>query len=175
VVDDDPGVRRLLQDALVVHEFEVETADSGTEAVEQASTVKPDLVLLDLGLPDVYGLELLEHLREMAAAPIMVLSAHHDEGTKVAALELGAQDYVTKPFGLAELVARIRVRLRLRAGAGHGDAIFRVKDLAVDLQRRRVHVAGREARLTAKEFDLLKALIHADGQVLTVQQLLHQV
>jgi two-component system KDP operon response regulator KdpE len=173
VVDDDPGVRNLLEDGLTGYDFQVESVKTGRQALQRVRAQRPDLVVLDLRLPDVDGLEVLERLRDKQAAPVIVLSGRHDERTTVTAFELGAEDFVAKPFWLGELAARIRVRLR--AAAPRGDGVFRMKDLAVDLEGRRVQVAGRDVALAPREFGLLKALIQAEGRVLTSTQLLQQV
>jgi two-component system KDP operon response regulator KdpE len=173
-VDDDPGVRRLLRDCLTGCDFGVETVARGQKVVDLVGTEHPDLVLLDPGAPDLDGLEAIRRLRDEGEAPVVVLSARDDEAAKVAALEAGADDYITKPFGLRELVARVRVRLRLRPGsAQHG--IFRTEDLEVDFQRHRVLLAGREVRLGPKEFRLLRVLIEVGGRTLTERELLRRV
>jgi two-component system, OmpR family, KDP operon response regulator KdpE len=154
----------------------VVSATSGAEALAAYTARRPDLVLLDLGLPDVDGLELVERIRAHAATPIVVLSARGAERDKVRALDLGADDYLTKPFGVEELLARIRVALRHAARPTSGSApVFRCGDLAVDLERRQVTVGGQEVKLTPTEYALLRAFITHPDKVLTRRMLLQEV
>ncbi len=176
VVDDEPAILRAVHTNLARHEFEVETAESGRQALEAIERFRPDLVLLDLGLPDMDGLDVIREIRGRASTPIIVLSARGAERDKVEALDLGADDYLTKPFGADELLARVRVALRHAAGALHGSApVFRTGDLEVDLEQRRVTVAGQHVHLTPTEYDVLKALIAHPNKVLTDRMLLQQV
>src|SRR5207248_7566759 len=146
------------------------------DALDASTRVRPDLVLLDLGLPDMVGLEVIRAIRARGSTPIVVLSARGAERDKVAALDLGADDYLTKPFGVDELLARIRVALRHAARPASGNAaVFRTGDLEVDLERRRVTVGGREVHLTPTEYELLKALITHPNKVLTDRMLLRWV
>jgi two-component system KDP operon response regulator KdpE len=173
VVDDEPAILRAVRTNLVRHDFRIVTAETGQEALERLATAHPDLILLDLGLPDMDGVEVIRQVRERAATPIIVLSARGAERDKVRALDLGADDYLTKPFGVDELLARIRVALRhvARLG-GQRDAVFRVGSLEVDLERRRVTVAGGEIHLTPTEYELLKVFVSNPNKVLTTRMLL---
>jgi len=168
VVDDEPGILRAVQTNLGRHEYRVETAATGREALESYNRVRPDVVLLDLGLPDMDGLEVLRAIRERSSTPVVVLSAREAERDKVAALDLGADDYLTKPFGVNELLARIRVALRHAARPSTGtDPIIKLGELEVDLGRRRVAVMGSEVHLTPTEWDLVKLFASYPDKVLT--------
>jgi two-component system KDP operon response regulator KdpE len=168
VVDDEPGIIKAVQTNLGRHDFRVEVARSGTEALVEYARVRPDLVLLDLGLPDMDGLDVIRTIRERASTPIVVLSAREMERDKVAALDLGADDYLTKPFGVNELLARVRVALRHAAHPSSGsEPIITFGALEVDLQRRRVSSSAVEVHLTPTEWDLLKLLISHPDRVLT--------
>ena len=176
VVDDEPEILRALRTNLAAHGYEVLSATTGAEAQAAYAARHPDLLLLDLGLPDVDGLELVEHIRAHAATPIVVLSARGAERDKVRALDLGADDYLTKPFGMDELLARVRVALRHAAHPTSGSApVFRCGDLAVDLERRQVTVSGHEVKLTPTEYALLRAFITHPDKVLTRRMLLQAV
>ena len=176
VVDDEPAILRMVRSNLTHQGFRVDTAETGAEALAAYDRLHPDLVLLDLGLPDVDGEEIIGSIRARSSTPIIVLSARETERAKVAALDLGADDYLTKPFGLEELMARIRVVLRRLARPSSGtDAIFRTGALAVDLEHRRVTVDGREAHLTPTEYEMLKAFVAHPNKVLTDRMLLQQV
>jgi two-component system KDP operon response regulator KdpE len=177
VIEDDPQIRRFLRTGLGSHGFEVHEADSGRAGLTAAENRKPDLVILDLGLPDLDGVEVVKSLRQWTAVPILVLSARLTEGDKIAALDAGADDYLTKPFGLGELLARLRVALRHanQAGRPDRDGLFSVADLKVDLAHRRVHVGGREVHLTPIEYRLLAVLVRYAGKVMTHGQLLKEV
>jgi two-component system, OmpR family, KDP operon response regulator KdpE len=168
VVDDEPAILRAVQTNLARHDFRVETATNGQEALETYARMRPDLLLLDLGLPDMDGLEVIRAIRARASTPIVVLSAREAEQDKVAALDLGADDYLTKPFGVNELLARVRVALRHAAHPAAGsDAVTRFSDLEVDLERRQVRSAGAEVHLTPTEWDLLKLFTSHPDKVLT--------
>jgi two-component system KDP operon response regulator KdpE len=168
VVDDEPGILRAVQTNLGRHEFHVETASTGQEALEVYARVCPELMLLDLGLPDMDGLDIIRSIRKRASTPIVVLSAREAERDKVSALNLGADDYLTKPFGINELLARVRVALRHAAHPqGGAEAVLRFDGLEVDLERRRVSAGGREVRLTPTEWDLLKLFTTYPDKVLT--------
>ncbi len=175
VVDDEPQIRRFLRVSLVAQGYHIAEAAAGEEALAKAAAERPDLVVLDLGLPDVDGQEVIRRLREWSAVPIIVLSVRERESEKVRALDNGADDYITKPFGMDELMARIRAALRHRVQAEAGEPVFRSGDLTVDLGRRVVSVAGRELKLTPKEYDLLRVLVTHAGRVVTHQQLLRAV
>jgi two-component system KDP operon response regulator KdpE len=175
VVDDEPPIRKLLRTGLGAQGYEVLDAPSGKTALELLAR-KPDLVILDLGLPDIDGLELLRRIRDLQGSlPIVVLSSRGDEAGKVAALDLGADDYVTKPFGMDELLARMRAALRHQLQAHGEQPIFRVGDLSVDLVRRIVRKADKEVKLSPKEYDLLRLLVQHAGKVLTHKFLLREL
>ena len=175
VVDDEPAIRRLLRNTLSVQDFRVFEAATGTEALESARRDKPDLVILDLGLPDLDGMEIIRTLRATSPVPIVVLSSRGDEKGKVTALDLGADDYVTKPFGVDELMARIRAALRHRLQEQGSAPMFRSGDLTVDLVHRRVGRDGREVRLSPKEYEILRQFVMHAGKVLTHRHLLREV
>ena len=175
VVDDEPPIRKLLRTGLGAQGYEVLDAPSGKAALELLAK-KPDLVILDLGLPDIDGLELLRRIRKLQGSlPIVVLSSRGDEAGKVAALDLGADDYVTKPFGMDELLARMRAALRHQLQVHGEQPIFRVGDLRVDLVRRIVRKADKEVKLSPKEYDLLRLLVQHAGKVLTHKYLLREL
>jgi len=174
VVDDEPAIRRLLRVALSAHGYTVFEADNGQAALSSAVSDHPDLVILDLGLPDLDGIEVTRLLREWTHIPIVILSVRGQESEKVTALDAGADDYVTKPFGMGELLARMRVALR-RAGQTSVGPAFSSGDLAVDLARRAVTMAGHEVQLTPTEYDLLRVLVTNADKVLTHRQLLREV
>jgi two-component system KDP operon response regulator KdpE len=167
VVDDEPPIRKLLRMGLTAQGYEVLDAPNGKTALELLDE-KPNLVILDLGLPDIDGLELLRRIRHrQEGLPVVVLSSRGDEAGKVAALDLGADDYVTKPFGMDELLARMRAALRHQLQV-HGERpVFHVDELSVDLVRRIVKVGDKEAKLSPKEYDLLRLLVQHAGKVLT--------
>ncbi len=176
IVDDEPAIRRVVATNLGHHGFHVATASTGQEALQAYWRLRPDVVLLDLGLPDLDGLEIVRTIRSQASTPIVVLSARDAERDKVAALDLGADDYLTKPFGVDELLARVRVALRHAARPDQGvAAVIRTGDVEVDLEHRRVRVAGREVHLTPTEYELLKRFLAHPDKVLTDRMLLHQV
>jgi two-component system KDP operon response regulator KdpE len=175
IVDDEPPIRKLLRMGLGTQGYEVIDAPNGKVALE-AMVNKPDLVILDLGLPDMQGMDLLRRIRvQNEGVPILVLSSRGDEAAKVAALDFGADDYVTKPFGMDELLARIRAALRHQLQV-HGERpIFRIGDLAVDLVRRVVKVGDKEVKLSPKEYELLRVLVQHAGKVLTHKFLLREL
>jgi two-component system, OmpR family, KDP operon response regulator KdpE len=176
VVDDEPPIRKLLDVGLSSQGFLVHGAPNGKTAMQIAASEAPDLVLLDLGLPDMAGHDVLAHWRaEGANFPIIVLSSRTDEAGIVKSLELGADDYVTKPFGMNELVARIRVALRHRLQTQGENPLFHVGDLTVDLVKRIVKVKGEEVKLTPKEYDILRLLVQHSGKVLTHRFILDKV
>ena len=176
IVDDDRPIRRFLRAGLESEGHTLLEAATGQEAITQAATRAPDLILLDLGLPDLDGLEVLKRIREWSAMPIIVLTARGQEGDKIRALDSGADDYVTKPFAMGELRARIRAALRHRARTAGGESeAVESGDLVVDLARRRVTVGGEEVRLTPIEYRLLVMLARHAGRVLTHETLLREV
>jgi two-component system, OmpR family, KDP operon response regulator KdpE len=175
VIDDEPPIRKLLRMGLSAEGYQVIEAPSGKAALEQIPQ-KPDLIILDLGLPDMQGLDLLRTMRERnEGVPIVVLSSRADETAKVQALDFGADDYVTKPFGMNELLARIRAAMRHQLQS-HGERpIFRVGDLAVDLVRRIVKMRDQDVKLSPKEYDLLRLFVQHAGKVLTHNFLLKEL
>ena len=177
VVDDEAQIRRFLRIALEAHGFAVVEAATGTEGVARCATEAPDLVILDLGLPDIDGKEVVARVREWSEVPILVLSVRQSEAEKVATLDAGANDYVVKPFGIAEFLARVRALLRHAGGeaGGHEPATISVGDLVVDLARHEVTLAGEPVKLTRKEFELLRLLAQNSGRILTHGQLLREV
>jgi two-component system KDP operon response regulator KdpE len=177
LVEDELQIRRFLRATLVGHGYRLFEATSGADGLVEVASRQPDVVIVDLGLPDMDGLEVIRRLREWTTVPVIVLSARGQERDKVTALDAGADDYVSKPFGADELLARIRVALRHTAGAPHedADATFKVGDLQVDQLRRHVTVRGTEVRLTPIEYKLLTTLVRHAGKVVTHQQLLREV
>jgi two-component system KDP operon response regulator KdpE len=176
VVDDEPAIRRFLRTSLTAQGYQIIEADTAKAALESMRRNVPDVLVLDLGLPDRDGFEVIQELRGAGSAlPIIVLSSRADEAGKVRALDLGADDYVTKPFGVDELLARIRAALRHRLQQQGEHPIFRVRDLAVDLVRRIVTVKDAEVKLTPREYDLLRILVAHAGKVLTHKFILREV
>ena len=179
VVEDDPPIQRFLRTSLGEHGFEVVEADKGEQALYLARNQPADLVVLDLGLPDIDGIEIIRKLREWSQVPVVVVSARGQEKEKVAALDAGADDYITKPFGVGELLARIRVALRhatrVPGPDGEESALFQVGDLRVDLAARRVRVGDKDVHLTPIEYKLFTTLVRYAGKVLTHQFLLKEV
>jgi two-component system, OmpR family, KDP operon response regulator KdpE len=175
VIDDEPPIRKLLRMGLSTQGYEILEAPNGTAALELL-VEKPGLIILDLGLPDMQGLDLLRTIRSRSeGVPIVVLSSRGDEAGKVQALDLGADDYITKPFGMDELLARMRAAVRHQLQS-HGERpIFRAGDLSVDLVRRIVSVGGRQVKLSPKEYDLLRVLVQHAGKVLTHKFLLGEL
>jgi len=176
VVDDEPAIRRFLRTSLGAQGYQVDEAADGQAALELLRRIPPDVLVLDLGLPDLDGFELLRRLRAGGSAlPVIVLSSRADEKGKVEALDLGADDYVTKPFGIDELLARIRAALRHRLQQQGEKPVFRSGDLSVDLVRRIVTVRGEEIKLSPREYDLLRLLVAHAGKVLTHNFLLREL
>ena len=176
VVDDEPQIRKFLRISLAAHGYEVVEASSGEAAVANAALEKVDLVVLDLGLPDIDGHTVIERIREWSQMPIIVLSVRAGDTEKVRALDGGAEDYLTKPFSIAELMARIRAALRKRSAATQAcESIFTHAGLAVDLGRRRITVDGAEVKLSRKEYGILRLLVANPGRVLTHQQILREI
>ncbi len=174
VVDDEPAIRRFLRTSLTAHGYTVYEAANGQEAVSGVTAHRPDLLILDLGLPDLDGFQVTRLLREWSQIPIIILSVREHEADKIAALDAGADDYLTKPFGLGELLARMRVVLR-RQTPGKSEPVLQVGELHIDLARRLVSVGAQEIQLTPTEYDLLRTLAIHMGKVLTHHQLLRQV
>ena len=176
LVDDEPAIVRAVRPILTHHGFQVEVVATAAEALAAHATRPPDAVLLDLGLPDLDGLEVIRRIRAQGDTPVIVLSVRGAERDKVAALDLGADDFLTKPFGADELVARVRVALRHAARPRSGAAaVVHVGDLEIDMELRRVTVGGQEVHLTPTEYDLLKALAQHPNKVLTSRMLLQRV
>jgi len=176
VVDDEPPIRRLLRTSLGAQGYRILEAGTGQGALALLAHETPEVMLLDLGLPDLDGLEVIRRVRASGMnVAIIVLSSRGDERGKVEALDLGADDYVTKPFGMAELVARIRTALRHRVQAHGTEAVFQSGDLIVDLTRRLVSVRGAEVRLSNKEWDILRLLVVNAGKVLTQRVIMQEV
>ena len=175
LIEDDPAMRRFLRAALGTHDFRLVEAGTMREGLAQAAGRNPDVILLDLGLPDGDGLDATKQLREWTVTPIIVLSARGQEHDKIAALDAGADDYLTKPFSVGELLARIRVALRHRAAGDEAPAIFVAGALKVDLGRRTVTVGEEDVHLTPTEYKLLAVLVKHAGKVLTHRQLLLEV
>ncbi len=175
VVDDEPQIRRFLRSALTTNGYEIIEAASGAAGLQLAAAEAPDVILLDLGLPDMDGLAVIRTLREGSEVPIIVLSVRARERDKIAALDLGADDYVTKPFGIGELLARLRAALRHRLRQAGEPPLFVAGELCVDLVRRLVRRGAEPVHLTPKEYDLLRLLVQHAGKVLTHRQLLQAV
>jgi len=174
IIDDEPQMRRLLQVALTAHGYEIREAETGRAGIDQTAVFHPDLIVLDLSLPDLDGIEVIKQLREWTQTPVIILSVREQEGDKIAALDAGADDYVTKPFSMGELLARIRTALRHAAGAGD-EPVLTFGGLVIDLTRRYVAVDGREVKLTPTEYELLRILAVNAGKVLTHRQLMRTV
>jgi two-component system KDP operon response regulator KdpE len=174
IVDDEPAIRRFLTTALEGGEFSLYQAADGRAALAAAVAVKPDVILLDLGLPDMDGVEIIGRIRQWSQVPIIVLSVRDRETDKVRALDSGADDYLTKPFGMGELLARIRATLR-RSLPQNPEPVCKINELEVDLARRRVALRGEEISLTPTEYDLLRLFVTNAGKVLTHRQILTQI
>jgi two-component system KDP operon response regulator KdpE len=174
IVDDEPEIRRFLRASLKAHRHEIFEADSGSQTLTAVKEIRPDLIILDLGLPDMDGVEVTRRVREWSQVPIIILSVRNREPDKIEALNAGADDYLTKPFGMGELMARMRVVMRRVANVGSGP-IYTAGELQVDVSRRQVTVGGREVALTPTEFELLNVLIQNAGKVLTHRQLIRKV
>ena len=175
IIEDELPIRRFLRASLTAEGYRLVEAESGEQGLRMASQQPPDLVILDLGLPDVEGHEVLRRLREWLKAPVIVLSAREQESQKVQALDNGADDYVTKPFGIAELLARMRTALRHATASGETKPVFSIGDLVVDLAARRVTLRSENVHLTPLEFKLLATLVKQAGKVLTHRYLLKEV
>lgn len=175
IVDDEPQIRRFLKASLNAHGYGVVEAEDANAAIRAATVDKPDLMVLDLGLPDLDGMDVIARVREWSTMPIIVLSVRSDESDKVEALDRGANDYITKPFGMAELMARMRAALRQVGPAGSDDPVLKTERVEIDLAKRLVSVEGQPVRLSRKEYDLLRALAAHPGKVITHQQLLRDI
>lgn len=174
IVDDEPAIRRFLRASLGAHGYSVHEASTGEEALQVVPAVHPDVIILDLGLPDIGGREITSHLREWSQTPIIILSVQGEESAKIAALDAGADDYLTKPFSAGELQARIRAALR-RVSKEESGPVFTTGNLTVDLAARRVRLGGGEVQLTPTEYTLLKVLVIHAGKILTHRQLAREV
>lgn len=174
IVDDEKQIRRFLRTGLSVHGYDVIEAESGAEALKLAPTRSPDLVVLDLQLGDMDGLDVLQRIREWSSLPVLILSVRNREIEKVKALELGADDYITKPFGIAEFIARVNALLR-RIPEATSQPVFSVGDLSIDVARRQVLLGGAEIRLSPKEYALLQYLTRHAGKVVTHEQMLKEI
>ena len=177
VIEDEPQIRRFLRTSLDAHGFDVLEAESGARGLAGAASRRPECLILDLGLPDMEGVEVIRRFREWSTVPVIVLSARSQEQEKIAALDAGADDYVTKPFGVGELLARLRVALRHAATVRNGSesTVFEAGDVRVDLSARRVTAGGRDVHLTPTEYRLLATLVRHAGKVLTQRFLLKEV
>ena len=175
IVEDDPAIRRFLRATLAAEEYQYFESVTAGDGIAQIDARRPDLLLLDLGLPDRDGLEVIRHVRETSQMPIVVLSARGQEKDKISALDLGADDYVEKPFAVGELLARIRAALRRAVATVQPGAVFRFGHIEFDMDKRAVRVAGDEVHLTPHEYKLLQVLIKHSGKVLTHRQLLNEV
>ena len=174
VIDDEPQIRRLLRVTLEANGYEVFEATTGKEGIVQAAQCRPEIILLDLGLPDLEGVEVLKRIRGWSRVPVIILSVRDRENDKIAALDAGADDFITKPFSSGELLARLRTTLR-RSQPQPAEAIFRTGDLEVDLSARLVRKKRQEVKLTPTEYALLRLLVVHAGKVLTHRQLLTEV
>jgi two-component system, OmpR family, KDP operon response regulator KdpE len=174
VVDDEEAIRRFLGVTLTSQGYETVEAASGQEAILRVSSLQPDLIILDLGLPDIDGTEVTRRLRQWTQIPIVILSVRGSENDKIAALDAGADDYLTKPFGAGELLARIRVAWRHQSHPGE-ESVFTNGELIVDLVKRIIKVSGQDVQLTPTEYDILRVLVNHAGRVLTHRQLLQEV
>lgn len=175
VIEDEASIRRFLDAALTGSGYSVVQAATGLEGIRQATDSRPDCIVLDLGLPDLDGLDVLDQIRRRSAVPVIVLTARGQEQDKITLLDAGADDYLTKPFGVGELLARMRVVLRRAVGGGTGSAVVQIGDLRIDLAKHEIMRGATEVRLTPIEFRLLAALLRSEGRVMTHRQLLHDV
>lgn len=176
IVDDEPQIRRFLRARLQSHDYKVIEAENGKEGLRVCTVQKPDLLILDLGLPDMDGLDVIKNVREWSQIPIIVLSIRSDDVDKIEALDRGANDYVTKPFSMGELLARMRAALRQGPGSGAEEAAVVIAgDISIDLSKRLITRGGTPVKLSRKEYDLLKILATHSGKVITHQQLLQEV
>lgn len=174
IIDDEPEIRKLLKVGLSPHGYDLVEAATGEEGVYQAAMWRPDIIILDIGLPDLEGFAVISRIREWSKIPIIILSVWEQENDKVKALDLGADDYLTKPFSIGELMARIRVALRHQANR-QDEPVITIGELDVDISRRQVRVKGKEIHLTPIEYDLLKILATNTGKVVTHRHLLSTI
>jgi two-component system KDP operon response regulator KdpE len=174
IVDDEPEIRRFLRASFKLYHHQIIEASTGNEALDKVFREKPDLVILDLGLPDIDGVEVTRGIREISSIPIIILSVRNRENDKIDALDIGADDYLTKPFSMGELMARVRVVMR-RLDPQVISAVLKSDDLILDIQRHQVLKAGKEVFLTPTEFDILKVLMQSQGIVVTHRQLIHKI
>ena len=174
IIDDENPIRKMLKIALKAHGYEIAEAINGNDGLSQAAIFSPDLIILDLGLPDLDGIEVMQTLREWSQVPVFIISAREHANEKIRAFDNGADDYITKPFSMGELLARIRVALR-HVAKNENEPVLTFGNLSIDLARRLVTVAGREIKLTPIEYDILKNLALNAGRVLTHPQLLRQI
>jgi two-component system, OmpR family, KDP operon response regulator KdpE len=175
LIEDEPQMRRFLRAVLPSQGIELFEADTGQRGLVEIGLRRPDVVVLDLGLPDIGGVEVVRRLREWSEVPVIILSARSDEADKVAALDAGADDYLTKPFGVGELLARLRVAMRRAARASDGSHVFAAGPIKVDLNARRVELSGEVVHLTPLEYRLLSMLVRHAGKVLTHRHLLKEI
>jgi two-component system, OmpR family, KDP operon response regulator KdpE len=175
VIDDEQGIRRFLRTSLTTQGYEMYEASTGQEGLQSVPIVRPDVIILDFGLPDLDGVDVTRSLREWTQTPILILSVREQESDKIAALDAGADDYLTKPFGVGELLARMRAALRRTNKETEAGAVFTAGDLEVDLARRIVRLNSENVQLTPTEYDLLKVFIRHSGRVLTHRQLIREV
>lgn len=175
IVDDEPQIRRFLRASLQAHDYDVIEAETGKEGIRACTVQKPDLLILDLGLPDMDGLDVVKSVREWSTVPIIILSIRSDDPDKIEALDRGANDYVTKPFSMGELLARMRVALRQGRSEGDTGAVITAGEIGIDLSKRLVTFGGTPVKLSRKEYDLLKILASHPDKVITHQQLLQEV
>lgn len=174
LVDDEPEIRRFLRASFKVYDHVVEEAGTGMEALEKLAVFKPDLVILDLGLPDMDGVEVTRQIREVSTVPIIILSVRSDESSKIEALDNGADDYLTKPFGMGELLARVRVVLR-RNEVEPANPVLRSGELVLNIPKHQANLVGNDLSLTPTEFDILTVLMQNNGVVVTHRQLIQKV
>lgn len=174
IVDDERAIRRFLRTVLEAHDYRVIEAERGQDGLAAVAQHRPDLLILDLGLPDMEGMDVTRRLREWSEIPIIILSVREREEDKIAALDAGADDYLTKPFSAGELLARLRAALR-RVTPPASEAVLSCRELTIDLPRHKVTMAGEELQLTPTEYDLLRVLVSNAGRVLTHRHLLEQV
>lgn len=175
VVDDEPSIRRFLKRSLKAHGYDSIEAETGEDALNLVALHQPDLIILDLGLPDISGITVMQRIREWSQIPIIILSVKNQEKDKISALDIGADDYLTKPFGVGELMARMRAAMRRQTSPVPAEPIFEIDDLTVDLTARIVTLNGKEVSLTPTEYDLVRVLVKYVGRVITHQQLLREV